>query len=88
MNPANPTDTADIEAIRAAHAQDIIAFLEDITFGNWQECLDIAVFRYEETGSLLWLAVADGIRVMLRQEQYLAARRPPPPDGTDDTLPL
>ncbi|MBB93853.1 MAG: hypothetical protein CML68_04505 [Rhodobacteraceae bacterium] len=69
------------------HAARIIDFLEHQTNGNWQECLDVARAELERTGSPLWLAVCEGLRVLIRQDAVNRSERLHGVLASDDDVP-
>lgn len=81
---------AELERLRKEHAAEIVLFLEDLTSGDWKECLDIALSRSEQTNGELWDAVIQNLNVLIRQE----AQRPALTQGLrahdkyDDELPF
>ena len=52
------------EEICKDHAALVVSLLEDQTGGDLEQCLSIARAEYDATGSDLWLAVCDNLRVM------------------------
>ena len=78
---------AECEAARKDHAAQIIALLELQTNGNWPECLELARAELDRTGSALWLAVCDGLRLLIRQEAVFRSARPPEVPADDDSVP-